>query len=480
MADPLSLLREYVSTGRIEEVVLTGDRVDFGGKFSFNKTVPTGYKSQQGKGNFYDLETLLFFAKHVDAKFTDYFKKAGKEIGKAVTFVDRKDLQEYLTGRSDRSEYIQLTVPDLEVQHAAKRARIDEGGAAAAGPSAAAPEAEEEAAEAAALRRIRESEVQLRDRNSMLSVPGRSFRKVLTLLSQAQREQQQKEHVEKLKAKQRAATHKPALPVRPSGRYERQTQQDATLKQLGAAELGVQVGFKPTGPAADGVPPPPPQQQQGAAPPPPPPQQRPSGRPDAAAQAQRNVSRSEQHRRQVAAHTAQAPQRQHRGTPIVMVPPGMTALLNMHNIRSFLEKGEFQTTEEAKRVKPVKEDRAAIERTIGCKGPVKFYVTDKEPTSRSDWDRVVAVVCSGKAWQFKKWPFKGAAEGNLVDTFSRVLGVFVHYTDEQVDATVKSWNVKILGLNRQSRHRDLTVAQEFWRLLDTHLAARSSSLLYRR
>lgn len=31
---------------------------------------------------------------------------------------------------------------------------------------------------------------------------------VLTLLSQAQREQQQKEHVEKLKAKQRAATHK--------------------------------------------------------------------------------------------------------------------------------------------------------------------------------------------------------------------------------------------------------------------------------
>lgn len=113
----------------------------------------------------------------------------------------------------------------------------------------------------------------------------------------------------------------------------------------------------------------------------------------------------------------------------------------------------------------------------------------------------MAVVCSGKAWQFKKWPFKvgaagsagsgaqrrlqcrvnlgalsagcpttgtpglqladrlllcmhplyslltggvlcmhafpqGAAEGNLVDTFSRVLGVFVHYTDEQVGGAV--------------------------------------------
>jgi hypothetical protein len=47
-----------------------------------------------------------------------------------------------------------------------------------------------------------------------------------------------------------------------------------------------------------------------------------------------------------------------------------------------------------------------------------------------------------------------------------------------VDATVKSWNVKILGLNRQSRHRDATMAQEFWRMLDTHLQARGSTLAY--
>lgn len=128
MADPLMLLREYVSGGRIEEVVLTGDRVDFGGKFSFSKDVSTGYKSGQvragrlramagaappppplsqpplsqpltrrrrasplqGKGDFYDLETLLFFAKKLTTKFTDYFK-AARETGKPpVTFVDRK------------------------------------------------------------------------------------------------------------------------------------------------------------------------------------------------------------------------------------------------------------------------------------------------------------------------------------------------------------------------------------------------------
>jgi len=133
-ADPLSLLREYVSTGRIDEVVLGPDgNVDFGGKFTFPKNVATGYKSQQvggrswrrgppsccrrhchrlralraaaatawpcsltclpslqGKGAFYDLETLHYFALHLNVKFTEYFKKAREEKGQAVTFVDRK------------------------------------------------------------------------------------------------------------------------------------------------------------------------------------------------------------------------------------------------------------------------------------------------------------------------------------------------------------------------------------------------------
>lgn len=87
----------------------------------------------------------------------------------------------------------------------------------------------------------------------MLSVPGRSFRKVLTILSQAQRDNG------RVHQERRSAAPKPVVPVRPSGRYERQTQQDATLRQMGAAELGVQVGFKPAPAApAEGAPPPPP------------------------------------------------------------------------------------------------------------------------------------------------------------------------------------------------------------------------------
>lgn len=169
----------------------------------------------------------------------------------------------------------------------------------------------------------------------MLSVPGRSFRKVLTILSQAQRDNQ------KAYPERRQTTAKPVVPVRPSGRYERQTQQDATLRQMGAAELGVQVGFKPA-PAAptDGVPPPPPPvARQGAPAPPPPGSQQRQG------SSSRHAAAQQQARRPAPAKQA-APQP--RGTPVIMVPPGMTALLNMHNVRGFLERGEFRTTDEAK------------------------------------------------------------------------------------------------------------------------------------
>ena len=47
-----------------------------------------------------------------------------------------------------------------------------------------------------------------------------------------------------------------------------------------------------------------------------------------------------------------------------------------------------------------------------------------------------------------------------------------------MDPTVKSWNVRLLGLNREGRHRDVTAAAEFYRLLDAHLQAHKSTLLY--
>jgi hypothetical protein len=47
------------------------------------------------------------------------------------------------------------------------------------------------------------------------------------------------------------------------------------------------------------------------------------------------------------------------------------------------------------------------------------------------------VVLQGKAWQFKEFPFKGAAQGDMVDTFSNIFGAFFYYKDDKVGSRVK-------------------------------------------
>ena len=110
--------------------------------------------------------------------------------------------------------------------------------------------------------------------------------------------------------------------------------------------------------------------------------------------------------------------------------------------------------------------------------PTRYFITDKTDNFRSlDWSRVVAVVVSGAAWQFKGWPFKGLKEGHTVDLFSKVAGVFVGYVDEEPPAAVKTWNVTRYGLHREARHRDRSVASAVWRAIDAMGASRRARVL---
>ncbi len=45
------------------------------------------------------------------------------------------------------------------------------------------------------------------------------------------------------------------------------------------------------------------------------------------------------------------------------------------------------------------------------------------------------------------------------------MGVYFHFKDEAVPEQVKSWNVKLLTLGRNDRHRDADVQREFFRHL---------------
>ncbi|KAK2077895.1 hypothetical protein QBZ16_003763 [Prototheca wickerhamii] len=416
--DPLSLLREFVSQGRLREVTTSGDRVHFGDRFSFLRDARTAYKSRAKDGAFYDLGTLLFFAQSLGPsfKFADYFKKAREAGVGQVTFVDRKDLEQYLTGQIETSQAIELLAPELDLttpleDRSAEPAREQAPSGAAEAEGAAEADAEE-----LMLKRVLAGELQLRDRNSVLSAPGRSFAKVLALLKAAQSSATKLErpHASKDAAHKARPRQPKALPVAPSGRYERETAPDATLRQLGADTLGL--GIDSAG-----------------------------------------------------AKRAAAPEA--RAAPRGAEPPAKKP-------RQPERPGIFKTVEQCRAEGVIKQDRIVIERTIGREKAVPYEVTDVEPTHRRDWDRVVAVFCSGKAWQFKKWPFRGAASGDLLDTFQRVLGVYLYFQDQTVESTVKQWKVKTYGLSRESRHRDRVVMQDILKSLDLFLESKRCTLAY--
>lgn len=469
----------------LDQVVESGSSINFGGRYSFENTAPTAYRSGQGKGDFYDLQTVLFYVKNQDRNYGDYLKAAKDKGLMQVKLLDRKDLVDYLTGKRETSDYIQLSaVPSSAAgdEAPAKRARIEGGVGAADGQDIEMVPAADAAAEHSALHAIIANERQLRDRNTMLSVPGRSFKRVLDLLDSVVKEEIARNTYEE---RQKEANRKKAeverqkregVAPQPSGRYQRETAPDGALQQLGAQNLGLQqVGFA-AGPAAAVA-----QPQQ--APPPPPPQ------------AHQQQKRRE-HEKQLTPKSSgkplsgtakdlkrksKEPQLLRNPTPIIMVPPGGSSLINMLNAPEFLTEGNYKTPQAAAAAGaklPEGKSYHTILRKIGRAKSIKYHITDKEPTSQEDWKRVVGVFCLGKPWQFKKFPFTGASNGDLVDTFQRVSGVYLHYSDEPIDAQVKQWNVKMIKIGRHSREGDADAVRAFWTHLDGFIKAHKKGLIY--
>eukprot|EP00889_Picochlorum_renovo_P007651 jgi/Picre1/34681/NNA_002149.t1 len=81
-----------------------------------------------------------------------------------------------------------------------------------------------------------------------------------------------------------------------------------------------------------------------------------------------------------------------KATPLILVPPAASAILNMYNIKEFLEKGVFVPPDVARSKAPKKPSYERCMRSEGKSKPVKYHITDKDPTKKEDWDRLVACV----------------------------------------------------------------------------------------
>ena len=135
--------------------------------------------------------------------------------------------------------------------------------------------------------------------------------------------------------------------------------------------------------------------------------------------------------------------------------------LTLANAASFLQQGQYvaepvQTTACAK---------VEVSRVIGGE-PVAFEVMDSVLSFDAKlWARVVAVFVNGHDWQFKDWPCK-----KMVELFLRFRGYYLHFQDQTaLPEVIARWNVKVLTLQRNKRHQDVTVMNEFWADLESFL-----------
>ncbi|KAI8052398.1 RNA pol II accessory factor, Cdc73 family-domain-containing protein [Syncephalis plumigaleata] len=160
--------------------------------------------------------------------------------------------------------------------------------------------------------------------------------------------------------------------------------------------------------------------------------------------------------------------------PIIIVPAAATSLINLYNVKQFLEDKSFVDSRASREQSVSRPTLVNIERRNENTDTTTIYqVIDSVDKLRpDDWKRVVAVFTTGAEWQFKNWVWQTPLE-----IFNNVKGYYLKYTDEQTKDTVQRWNVTILEVHKYKRHTDRVVVGEFWDALDAFIASKRPYLL---
>ncbi|GMH36728.1 hypothetical protein BSKO_04601 [Bryopsis sp. KO-2023] len=483
--DPLTLLREFCVAGKLDVVMKSGNRIDFGEDYSFDGKMPTAFKSAHG--SFYDLQSVYFFIKNKDLNYLGYCEIALAQKVEKVAYLDKKPLSDYLFGLIETHEKIAppdslpvavvpATKRSLEGAEGdnnvdSKRPRLDsEAGDGSKGQQSTAGDgAKDSSGGKPAIQGVLAQERQLWDRNCQLICPGKDFSFAADYA---------KRHLADFRLKMKSGMHSGRrdssqnhsgktgkIPVRPSGRFERELPQNQVQNLAGPqfADMGVSLyGMR----GADV------RRGDGGA----------NGNHDVRGHHSRRYDsgrhsshRGDHHR----AGSSHRPSRSEGGIPIILIPAGLSAKINMFNARYLLEEARYVPAEECRKINPKKKDVEIVRRSFNRKRPVQYQLMEKTPAKDSkDWNRVVAVVSQGVKWQFKDFPFKGAAKADMIETFTRIQGFYFAFHNEELSPLVKSWNVHTLVIHKDNRHTDITVMQEFFRKLDEFLLNKKSKLAY--
>jgi parafibromin len=175
--------------------------------------------------------------------------------------------------------------------------------------------------------------------------------------------------------------------------------------------------------------------------------------------------------------------------PIIIVPGSTSAssMLTLHNIPDFLQNGEFVTVKELRArgggVQGMTSRIVVRRRPAGSvpDGSADYeIVSNPKKLTHSEWDRVVACVCTGQTWQFKDWAgFRSDAKDHGIPAILRSMCGFVfHYEDDAQPKAAEEWAVTFLPLSRHRRHNDINVQARFWSSIDAHCRLHKKRVRY--
>ncbi|KAI8928248.1 RNA pol II accessory factor, Cdc73 family-domain-containing protein [Entophlyctis helioformis] len=132
--------------------------------------------------------------------------------------------------------------------------------------------------------------------------------------------------------------------------------------------------------------------------------------------------------------------------PIIIVPAAAQSLLTLYNVNDLLVKQTFVSNDEYRNRGVDKPTQVILERdpkSIPQGAAKKVLVVDNVDTLKPrDWDRVVAVFTNGQEWQFRGWKW-----AKPVDIFHNTLGFALKFQDEPAQGLIPTWKVDVLNVS---------------------------------
>jgi len=190
-----------------------------------------------------------------------------------------------------------------------------------------------------------------------------------------------------------------------------------------------------------------------------------------------------------------------KGKPIIIVPNAMTSPVTLINAHEFFQNAIFQSRQTMLQKNKNMGDAnyrrnqlTTITHSISTRlggGTLEYELMDNPAIklkTKDDWDRVVAVVAQGAAWQFKGWKMGksswskgsgagGGAAANPVDVFANAFGFYVGYEGTPLPKDLQGWSVKKGIVSRDKRGFDSVVLASFWNGLDEWMSVHKRDYL---